>query len=164
LPALLAAVVLAGCGSSSKEKASSTSTGATSSSTTTATTTTTSASTPVATAEAICTRVNDKIALEHKTVKTLRELAVAASNLALTEQTGLNELTKLEVPAAIAHEWRQILVYRRTLVDNLNKLSVEAQHNEIAKFHIVNASTSTAEHGLLAVGTQAGLKECARAS
>jgi hypothetical protein len=107
--------------------------------------------------------MNTAIQGEHTTVKGLSELAISASRVGLLEKTALSELTKLEAPAAIAPEWRKVLLYRRTLAENFGKLQVEAEHSEIKKFGALNASSRAAQAKLGAIATRAGLKACAQA-
>src|SRR5260370_2420778 len=78
-------------------------------------------------ANAICKSVTAKLA--GHTVKTQKDIARVATELASFEQSALTDLSKLVPPAELADDWKQFVAGAQTLAENTSKLGEYARAN-----------------------------------
>jgi hypothetical protein len=171
---LVAAVLaIAGCGGSSKNTTSNTSTRAgstgtvsTSSSTTGAVSTTADTSKAlsnarlVAQADAICKRLNTKLDNGNDNASTQQDIVRIAPQRAATEQTALNELSKLTPPASMADDYQQMLADRQTVIEDIKKLGDDAAANDSSAEIPVYKSSSAVTEQLATTAKRSGFRYC----
>jgi len=154
IAAVTLAVVLAaaGCGGSSKSG----STGSGSSGTSAAT------ARLIATADAICERLDARLASTTSVHLDSRTIARSAPQNAALERAALTELAKLARPASLADDWRQIIAYRLTLADELARLGRYAKANDTRAVKAVAVSKRRVHEKLFALATHDGFHVCSQ--
>lgn len=116
----------------------------------------------VAQADAICKRINAEIAsVKAKSKSTPEILRIVPRNLAL-EQKAVSELSTLNPPVSLVHDWRQILGYRRTLVNQLAELVRDAKRHDASAVKALVSSKTRVHELLRQAATHSGFKDCAR--
>jgi hypothetical protein len=166
---LIATVAIAGCGGDSKAQLATSTPAATVSAepTTTPASSETLSPSPgkmISSAELICKRLDTELKSARTTVTSFRALALPARSLATLEDQAIRELDALRAPARIVGDWREMMVYRRTVAANLREIARAAQHEERGVVESASISTASAERGLLATARRAGFKYCSRIS
>jgi hypothetical protein len=158
----LAAIALAGCGGSGDSASSSTFAANAGESTSSAGSSGSSAlgSQLVTSADAICKRLNAELALDEPKSLSTREVARYAPQRAAEERAAVAKLSRLTPPPAGAHEWAQILSYRRTLAAELALLGRAAQTKNIKAMNTLANTKKRVHEELLAVAKHAGFKYC----
>jgi hypothetical protein len=111
-------------------------------------------------ADAICRRLNTQIEANKQANLGVHEIARFAPRNAALEKAALKELSKLKPPASIARDWRQVIAYRRTLLEELVKLGRYAKANNTQAIHKLAASKKRAHQQLLTIATRDGFKDC----
>ncbi len=117
----------------------------------------------VASADAICTRLNSEIAEEAPNNAGMTEVAHVASRHALTEQAILSELGKLVPPVSLAHGWKQLVAYRQQRVENLKSLAKYAASNDVRGVSSVAKTGEGLLARLRAAANGVGSRACAEA-
>ncbi len=113
-------------------------------------------------ADAICQRLDARIARVKAKSASLREIERIAPPHTALEQAAASELGTLSPPAAIAREWRASVTYRRMLAEELLTLVQAAKANDSARIKALAASKLSVHKKLLAAGTHAGFKYCSQ--
>jgi hypothetical protein len=156
IAALTLAVLLAaaGCGGSSKSEAP----GSGSSVTSVAT------ARLIATADAICERLDARLARTTPVHLDSRTIARSAPQNAALERAALTELGKLAPPASLADDWKQIIAYRRTLADELARLGRYAKANDTRAVKALAVSKKRVHEKLFALAARDGFRVCSQVS
>lgn len=180
-PALVLALVVAGCGGSSKSSSQTTPVAQTTSSTSTAQTTPatqTGTSTQTsqvssgkplgqaelaAAANAICGRIRTH--LSHNRFKTQKEIGAAAPGISAYEHASLLEMEKLVPPASLASDWKQILDGVKTLSSDAATIGVYARADRLETPAGRSMLVVTGQHGTVAasIARRDGMEQCAEA-
>lgn len=113
-------------------------------------------------ADAICKRLNAELVAAKDRVTSQQEMVRITSQRAAVEQNALNELSKLTPPTAIAADWQQMISDRRTLIEDLNKISVAAEGKDVAAEGSVIRSSLGLEQQLLVAAERGGFKGCGK--
>ena len=116
----------------------------------------------LARAEGICLQVNKQIAILKPKSESPAEIVRVAGPHAAIERASISELSRLTPPAAVAHDWRQIVTDRRALADELAALVKAARANDSAAIQRLAASKKKTHKKLLAAATRAGFKSCSQ--
>jgi hypothetical protein len=116
----------------------------------------------VAKADAICRRLNTQIQASKQTSLSPKEIARFAPRNAALEKAALKRLSKLKPPTLIKHDWRQVMAYRRTLMEQLVKLGKYAKVNNSRAIKALTKSKKQVHLALLTIGTLDGFKDCTR--
>lgn len=111
-------------------------------------------------ADAICRRLNTQIEANKQASLSATEIARFAPRNAALEKTALKELSKLKPPASIARDWRQVIAYRRTLMEELAKLGRYAKANNTQAIHKLSESKKRVHQKLLTIAKRDGFKDC----
>jgi hypothetical protein len=115
----------------------------------------------IAKADEICRGVNIELAAIKPKSKGLQEVArLTPRNVAL-EEGALAKLAKLNPPSSLAHDWQQMLGYRRVLADELSKLVGSARQEDAAALKALTASKKRTHASLGELATRDGFKDCA---
>jgi soluble cytochrome b562 len=109
-------------------------------------------------ADVICKSVTAKLA--SKTIKTKRDIARVAPELASFEQTALTELSKLVPPAALANDWKQFVAGAQTLAESISKLGEYAQANNLKGARGVIRTIGTVQQQMVTIAKRDRLKDC----
>jgi hypothetical protein len=116
----------------------------------------------VAKADAICNELNRRLAAEHVASTDDHELARITPVSAFLEEQAIHELSALTPPASLAHDWQQMMGYRRTLARELTELGRAAKAKDEPGVQGLIASKKLVHHKLELLATHAGLVACAR--
>jgi hypothetical protein len=111
-------------------------------------------------ANAICRRVNVKLASSTSQVKTQADLARIAPQLASFEQGALSELSKLSPPSELASDWKAILTDAQTLADNTAKIGEYAKTNQKKALQELSLASEKVEKNLVTTTKRNGMKDC----
>jgi uncharacterized membrane protein YccC len=114
----------------------------------------------IARADAICTRVNNEIADVKPVGLNAQRIASVAPAHALIEQTGVNQLERLEPPASMATDWQRIIALRRRLATELDQLANAADSEDMAGIRGFAASKLRVHHQLSALAKRDGFRVC----
>lgn len=152
---LAAALAASGCGSGSPSTAST----GTSSSTTAKVLSRTQA---IAQADAICRQLNVQLRAHVGSGESPRQLAQEIPPRAALEQRTVQELGKLAAPTSVASALQTIVVYRRTLAQELAQLGEDAKRDDTAAIRRLGASKAKSHLQLSRFATAAGFSDCAR--
>lgn len=151
----------AGCGESSSTTTGAKGTAATS----TAAATTTPALTKaalIAKADAICRRVNAKIAATDARYSNSKEFQQRVSLIAGDERSGLPSLNELTPPVSMEGEWKKIVVGAETLAEETGKLGAYIKTKDATISRAQFARVDEVERQMLGITRRVGLKDCAR--
>jgi hypothetical protein len=116
----------------------------------------------IAKADAICARLNSQISGREPSKITMSEIARLSLAHATLEQKALNELTRLVPPSSLAGDWKRIIAYRRTLIDELIKFAQYAKANDTRAVQTLSVSKEQVHRKLTATAKRAGFTACAR--
>jgi hypothetical protein len=116
----------------------------------------------IAKADAICHGVNLELASVKPKSKGLKEIARLTPHNVAIEGIALIKLAKLDPPTSLAHDWQQMLGYRRTLADELSKLARSANQEDEAALKALAASKKRTHASLGTLATRDGFKDCAK--
>jgi hypothetical protein len=156
LAVIVAALILPGCGGSS--------TAAPSNAAIAGATTSTAASTPVssaiASADAICKRLNVELTAKQPKSESVQEIEAFSPRNAALEQKAVSELAKVVTPAAIEREWRHVIAYRRSLAGALLQLDRAAKAGDTAEIKKLGQTKARVRKQLLEAGKRAGFTSC----
>ncbi len=154
--AVIAAIAVAGCGSSTNT-------------TSTAASNVAAAKPLVAQADPICKLVATKreaanAALHGTSKSTLEKLARLAPKVSVIEHQALTQLRALKAPAAVAQEWQQMLAGIQQLADDTAQLATYAKANNLKKVESLTASGRELRTKLTAIAEHDGFSYCGRTS
>jgi hypothetical protein len=114
----------------------------------------------IASADAICARLNSELNAEAPKNAGMPEVGRVASRRAAAETTALSELGQLTPPASLVHAWPEVIAYRQARVENLRSLAKYASSSDSSGV----SSAVTAGEGLMsklrAAAGSAGLTAC----
>jgi hypothetical protein len=167
---VLTAAALAGCGGASTEAGSHADSTSTTTGTPTQQTTNTTAPRParavtrvalVRSADAICARLNARLAADKPVNKGLAEIARVSPVHAALELRAERQLARLTSPAPLAREWRTILAYRRTLAEELKSLGSAAAAKDRRTIQSLTASKLRVHRQLAALARRLDFGACA---
>jgi hypothetical protein len=116
----------------------------------------------IARSDAICRRLNTRLAIGVSGNLTVREMARLMPPRAGLEGETASELSRLKPPTELARYWRQILTYRRMLADELGQLGRDAKAKDLKAVKALFPSKRRAHSKLSALATRAGFKDCSR--
>jgi len=116
----------------------------------------------VARADAICRRLNTEIVATNPSKLQIRKIVSLTPQRVALERTALKELSKLAPPASIARDWRQMMAYRKTLIEELIRLGRYAKANDTQSIKSLAVSKKRVHQRLFATATRDGFKDCAR--
>lgn len=165
-----AALVVAGCGGSSKtdstiaSTASATTPVATTPTTTTTRVITVRSGTPlshskwVAKANAICHRTNLK--LESSTIKSRAEATQLFAQAADYDHTEAIEMSKVVPPAAVAHDWSEIVAGIQKFGEYTAIAAEYARANNLGSAGSIVSKGKAIQEKETAIAKQDGIKEC----
>jgi hypothetical protein len=111
-------------------------------------------------ADAICKRVNAKIASTNGKVNTIQGIARVAPQLAAFEQVALGELGKLVPPGDLVNDWKQFIAGAQTLADDTGKLGEYAKANNLKAARGLILSSNTVQQQMKTTAKQDGWTEC----
>lgn len=114
----------------------------------------------IARADAICRRLNTKIAAHKPANLGLAEIARGAPRNAAFEKTALEELRKLTPPASMARDWRRMIAYRILLMEELVELGRYAKAKDARGIKTLTASKKRLHGKLFTTATHGGFKVC----
>jgi hypothetical protein len=110
-------------------------------------------------AGAICERLNAEIVKSSNRVDVAEIVHVAPRN-AVLERRAVAELARLTPPAALAHDWHQLLAYRRTLAQQLVTLVGYARRNDSHALDTLIAAKERLRGQLRVTAASLGLQDC----
>lgn len=114
----------------------------------------------IASADAICRRVNAKLVVALPKHFSMRAVASVSPRNAALEQKAVSELAELDPPASIAREWRQVIAYRSELANELTQLGRAAKAGNMAAVKRLAASKTSVRKKLFALGQHLGFSAC----
>jgi hypothetical protein len=110
--------------------------------------------------DAVCAKFNAATSDVKAKSPSRRELeGVLPAHIAL-ERAALNDLSKLAPPAAIRGEWRQVVVDRRGLANELADLLHALRSGDEARVEALASSKLRRHKSLLDEATRAGFNDC----
>jgi hypothetical protein len=109
-------------------------------------------------ANAICKTVTAKLA--GHTIKTQKDIARVAIELASFEQSALTDLSKLVPPTELADDWKRFVADAQTLAENTSKLGEYAKANNLKGARGLITSTEAVQKQMVAIAKRDGLKSC----
>jgi hypothetical protein len=116
----------------------------------------------IASADAICARINNEFAAERPKSSEMPEIARVASRRAAAEEAVLTELDELASPHSLASSWEQILGYRQSRVENLRALATYAASNDTKGVSSVVTAGEGLKRELLALASSKGFRSCSQ--
>jgi len=114
----------------------------------------------IAKADAICKRLNNKLAATASTGSEARQLARSAPRHAAQERRAVAELRTLTPPASLAADWTQMIAYRQTLLEELVELARYAKANNARAIQSLGASKKRVHQKLKELARRDGFKDC----
>ncbi len=117
----------------------------------------------IARADAICRRVNAKLA--STTISRPQDYARLLLPLAAYERAAVAEMRKLIPPASVANGWQQVLAGAQTLADATAKLGESVKGNSLQGTPSTRSASIAAAKGtqqMTAAARREGFKDCAR--
>jgi hypothetical protein len=165
LAAVLAATVLAACGASTKSAstppAASVSRAAPSHVSTTSARAAPGNAAFIARADTVCRRLNSELdATQAHRGESNGAIATNALEHATLEQRTTAELGSLSPPAALAHDWKQIVAYRRVLASDLVTLAHMLKAGENPKTSGLLSAKSAAHATMTTIAKHDGFIDC----
>jgi hypothetical protein len=115
----------------------------------------------IASADAICVRLSRELAAAKDTIQSQADIIRIAPHRAASEQTAVEELSKLTPPAAMARGYRQMVVFRRTLAEDITKLGVDAETKNVRSEDAIFTSSASLQAQMRATAESNGFKDCA---
>jgi hypothetical protein len=116
----------------------------------------------IAQANAVCARLNRQFEAHRPASSAIAEIARVAPRRALLEEQAVRELRKLAPPAALAHDWQQVLADRQTLALELAKLGHAATVGDARQIHALAGTKDRVHEELRLLATRDGFAECAK--
>lgn len=110
-------------------------------------------------ADAICKSVSAKLATNKK-VSSIQDIARTAPELASTEQSALNELSKLVPPTTMEADWKSFITGAQTLAENTAKLGEYAKSNDLKSARTLIVSSEATVKQMTAIAQKYGIKNC----
>jgi hypothetical protein len=154
IAALTVAAVLASAGCAGSSKSESTGSGSSSASAAIARL--------IATADAICQRLDARLASATPVHLDSRTIARSAPQNAALERAAVTELAKLGPPASLAEDWKQIIAYRRTLADELAALGRFAKANDTRAIKALAVTKKRVHEKLFVLAAHDGFRVCSQ--
>jgi hypothetical protein len=111
-------------------------------------------------ADAICRRLNTQLAVGLPKHFSLQAVASISPRNAALEQRAVGELARLEPPASIAREWRQVIVYRTDLANELTQVARAAKAGNTAAVKRLGVTKTSVRKKLLTLGQHVGFSAC----
>jgi hypothetical protein len=111
-------------------------------------------------ADAICRRLNSELVANLPKHYSMGAVASISPRNAALERGVVSELAKLEPPASIAGEWRQVIAYRSELANALTQVALAAKARNTAAVKRLGVSKARVRKQLLAVGEHVGFRAC----
>jgi len=142
LTVLVAALVLPGCGGSGGASGSD------------------SSSPVIASADAICHRLNTELVANVPKQVSLHVFATVSPRNAALERRALDELSQLQPPASVAQQWQQVLSDRRVLADALIELARDAKAGDTTAIQELGKHKEQIRAKLLEAGDRIGFTSC----
>jgi hypothetical protein len=115
----------------------------------------------IPTADAICKKLNAKLASERTDPHNDGELARGTRRHLALERAALLELAKLKPPSSLAQNWKQVVGYRRALAEELATLVGYAEAHNDKGIAALKASKLRLHRRLYEIASRAGFKDCA---
>lgn len=112
-------------------------------------------------ADALCQRLNIVLDLDKPKSNSLRETAGIAPGRAALEQSNVDKLRRLKVPASLASSWHEMLRLRASLAHELMQYGRAAAASDQAALAALRRSKVHMHQQLRAVGHAAGFNYCA---
>lgn len=109
-------------------------------------------------ANAICKTVTAKLAT--RTIKSQRDIARVAPELAGFEEAALGELSKLVPPAALADDWKKFVAGAEMLAENTDKLGEYAKQNKLKSAGVLIVSSEKTQKQMQALAKRDGIVAC----
>jgi hypothetical protein len=109
-------------------------------------------------ADTICKSVSAKVA--GKSANTIQEVARTATELSSSEQSALNELSKLVPPAAMEADWKTFIAGAQTLAENTAKLGEYAKSNDLKNARTLILSSEATVKQMTAIAQKYNIKGC----
>jgi hypothetical protein len=110
-------------------------------------------------ADTICKSVSAKLATNKK-ISSIQDIARTAPKLASSEQSALNELSKLVPPAAMEADWKTFITGAQSLAENTAKLGEYAKSNNLKSARTLIVSSETTVKQMTAIAQKYGIKNC----
>ncbi len=114
----------------------------------------------IASADAICARINNEFQAERPDNAGMAEVGRVASRRAVAEATILTELHKLTPTPSLASGWQQILAYWQSRVENLRALAKYAESDDVPGVSSVVAAGESLKRKLLALASSKRFTSC----
>jgi uncharacterized protein YcfL len=141
---LTAALLIGGCGSSTSNSGSST-------------------QQLIAKADAICKRVNARVAAANSKINNPQDFARIAPEIANYEQQALIQMRGLKAPSSLAQDWQLILSSAQKLAQNTATLSQYIKTNKLRSAPRLVTESKRLQQEMLLTAKRDGFKECSRA-
>jgi hypothetical protein len=109
-------------------------------------------------ADTICKSVSAKVA--GKTANTIQAVARTATELSSSEQSALNELSKLVPPTAMETDWKAFIAGAQTLAENTAKLGEYAKSNKLKSARTLIVSSEATAKQMTSIAQKYGIKNC----
>jgi hypothetical protein len=164
LALMVGALCLAGCGGTGNTQSTSSSLADSTSAIATATATGGSVSKAqlIARADAICDMINAELLSATTRSEATAEIVRVTSKHKAIEQAGVEELSQLTPPAALASDWRSMLASRRKLAEELATLITDAKKHDSVGIQALAKAKQRERAQLLAIATRDGFNNCGR--
>jgi hypothetical protein len=117
----------------------------------------------IARADGICRRVNEQLAPTPPGIEPKHMVRLARRNAAI-ELRGVAELAKLRPQPSLARDWRQLIVYRRTLASELLAFGGSAKTINLLKMQTLANAKRLIHRDLSSLAARDGFKDCQRVS
>jgi hypothetical protein len=121
--------------------------------------TTTTRTELIAKADAICGRLNARLA--SSPIKSVADFARIVPRLAAYERAAFAELGRLLPPASMASDWRQIVAGGQTIASYTAKLGEYAKANNLKGAGPLYPASRKVQQKTLAIAKRDGFKDCA---
>jgi hypothetical protein len=112
----------------------------------------------IASADPICRRFNKQLISAARSESS--NIAREAPRNAAIELQAVGALSKLSPPASLAHDWTQMLAYRRTLAQELVVLARDAQAGNAAGMRALGVSKKRVRQKLTQLAARDGFNDC----
>jgi hypothetical protein len=109
-------------------------------------------------ADTICKSVSAKVA--GKSANSVQGIARTATELSSSEQSALNELSKLIPPVAMEADWKTFIAGAQTLAENTAKLGEYAKSNNLKNARALILSSEATVKQMTAIAQKYDIKGC----
>jgi hypothetical protein len=114
----------------------------------------------VAKADAICAQLNTELDRDH--IRRQQDIARIVPHRVAAEQAALTALSILTPPASMAHDYRQMLATRRTLIEDTTKLGQAAAADGTNADTSLYASSTALVRQMATTAQRDGFKSCGK--